>query len=97
MSVRIGSQGWEESAKAGKVLSFSVNVYFDDECQRYWGESLDLDGLIVEADSVQEFHKEAKLGAASLLEFKLGLRPKAEVTFVHAFENRQQPQVVEYA
>lgn len=45
-----------------------INVYFDQQVQRFWADSPDLDGLTVEAGTREELRQEAQWAAESLLD-----------------------------
>jgi hypothetical protein len=63
---RIGFPGWKVAARLGLVLRLDVMVAKDPEANVYLATSKDLDGLIVEAPTMEQLHEEV-LGAADAL------------------------------
>ena len=80
---RVGFPGWKLASKLGMPVRLRVNIHFDDEVQRYWADSPDLDGLIVEARTLDELKDEALGAAGVLLELALhGKHPDAHTQFM---------------
>jgi predicted RNase H-like HicB family nuclease len=65
---RVGFPGWKLAARWGIPVSFRVEVMRDDEVNRYWARSPDLDGLVVEAGSLDELREEVRSAAEMLFE-----------------------------
>ncbi|MEI2676485.1 MAG: DUF1902 domain-containing protein [Burkholderiaceae bacterium] len=80
---RIGLPGWKLAARWGWPLKLRVRISRDDATGIYVAESPDLDGLIVEAPSLDELRKEALGAAEVLLELALHVDhpPKAWTEF----------------
>jgi len=77
----VGWPLWKLAARAGLPLRFTLVVNFDPEACVFWGQSPDLDGLVVEAPTLQELHREALLAADLLLELQLSAQraPKLQI------------------
>lgn len=63
---RVGFPFWKVLARHGVPVTLRVRITRDDEAGVYVASSPDLDGLVVEAKSLDELRTEA-LGAASVL------------------------------
>ena len=74
---RIGFPGWKIAARAGIPLFLRVEVHHDAEVDRYWADSPDLRGLVMEAQSLDELFASTRAAALDLLELQLGgdIRP----------------------
>ena len=71
------------ASRLGVPVRLRVNIQFDDETKVYWAESPDLDGLIVEAKTLDELKSEALSAAGALLEMQLhGKHPEASTQFL---------------
>jgi len=68
---RVGWPLWKLVARLGVPLRFTLVVHYDPEVCVFWAESPDLDGLVVEAATLQDLHNEALLAADLLLELQL--------------------------
>jgi hypothetical protein len=68
---RVGLPGWKLAARWGVPLLVRVEVHFDPESKSYWAQSLDLDGLIVSGQNLEELKSEADLAADELLSLAL--------------------------
>ena len=79
---RVGIPGWKWAAKWGFPVRLRVNITHDLEANVYVAESPDLDGLIVEAQTLDELKDEALAAAGVLLELKLHTRPRAQTEFI---------------
>lgn len=70
-------------ARIGAPVRLRVNINFDEDAQVYWAQSPDLDGLIVEAKTLDELKSEALSAASALLELELhGKYPSARTQFM---------------
>jgi len=67
----VGWPLWTLLARLGVPLRFTLIVRFDPDARVFWAESPDLDGLVVEAATLQDLHREALLAADVLLELQL--------------------------
>jgi len=54
----------------GNSQPFTLNIYFDPECNSFWAESPDIDGLCVSGENVQDVQQESCLAAELLLELQ---------------------------
>lgn len=82
MSYRVGFPGWKFAAKAGLELRISVQVYWDPEAKVFIGTSEDLDGLVLEAASLDELHQEVDAAIPQLITLQLsGPAPKTRTLF----------------
>jgi predicted RNase H-like HicB family nuclease len=80
---RVGFPGWKLASKLGIPVRLRVNIHFDAEAQRYWADSPDLDGLIVEARTLDDLKDETLGAAGALLELQLhGKHPDARTKFM---------------
>lgn len=80
---RVGFPGWKVASKLGMSVRLRVNISRDEAAGVYIAESPDLDGLIVEATTLEELKREALLGAESLLELALHTdKPQARTDFI---------------
>jgi len=85
---QVGWPLWKILARLGVPLRFTLVVHFDPEACVFWAQSPELDGLVVEATTLQELHKEALLAADLLLELqlsalrlpKLHIRPQLDMS-----------------
>ena len=68
---RIGLPFWKAAARHGVRVSFRVNVMKDEKAGVYVAESPDLEGLIVEAPSMEELRTETLQVADALLALAL--------------------------
>jgi len=84
---RVGFPGWKLAAKLGVPVRLRVNIRHDLEANVYVAESPDLDGLIVEAHTLDEIKDEALAAAGILLELALNTKaPVAQADFIlHSF------------
>lgn len=79
---RVGYPGWKFVSRIGLPVRLRVNIQFDEEAQVYWAESPDLDGLVVEAKTLDELKNEALSAAGALLELQFqGRHPAAQTQF----------------
>ena len=79
---RVGLPGWKLAAKWGVPVRLRVNITQDLEANVYYAESPDLDGLIVEAHTLDELKDEALAAAGILLELALHTKPQARTDFI---------------
>ncbi len=79
---RVGLPGWTLLAKLGMTVRLRVNIRHDLEANVYVAESPDLEGLVVEAYTLDEVKQEALAAAAALLELKLHTKPAAQTDFI---------------
>ena len=83
---RVGLPGWKLAAKLGMPVRLRVNIRQDLEANVYVAESPDLDGLIVEAHTLDEIKDEALSAAGVLLELALRTKaPAAQTDFMIHF------------
>ena len=68
---RVGLPFWKTVARRGVRVSFRVNVIKDEKAGVYVAESPDLEGLIVEAPSMEELRTETLQVADVLLTLAL--------------------------
>lgn len=68
---RVGFPGWKLAARFRIPLLIRVNVYLDKEANVFWAKSPDLDGLIVEAATLDELRHEVTSAAGELLSMTL--------------------------
>ena len=66
MHYRVGFPFWKAVARHGYPVKLRVEIKHDDEAGVYIARSPDLDGLVVEAKSLDDLRSEA-LGAADVL------------------------------
>lgn len=78
---RVGLPGWKLAAKFGVPVRLRVNITQDLEANVYVAESPDLDGLIVEAHTLDEIKTEALAAAGVLLELALSAKVPAHTDF----------------
>jgi len=71
MIYRAGLPGWKLAARAGATISLRVFVFKDDEANVYVAQSSDLDGLVVEAKSLDELKSEVQVAARELLQLAI--------------------------
>ena len=64
---RVGLPGWKLAAWFRVPLLVRVNVYRDNDANVYWATSPDLDGLTVEATTLDELRQEVSWAASELL------------------------------
>lgn len=80
---RVGFPFWKTVARRGFPITLRVQIRRDEEAGVYVASSPDLDGLVVEAASLDELRKEA-LGAVEVL-LELALKadhpPRASADF----------------
>jgi predicted RNase H-like HicB family nuclease len=79
---RVGFPGWKIAAKMGIPVRLRVNITQDIEANVYVAESPDLEGLIVEAHTLDELKEEALSAAGLLLELQLHKKPQAQTDFM---------------
>lgn len=80
---RVGFFGWKLAAKLGVPVRLRVNIRHDLEANVYVAESPDLDGLIVEAHTLDAIKDEALAAAGILLELALSTKaPVAQADFI---------------
>lgn len=80
---RVGLPGWKLAARFGVPVRLRVNIRQDLEANVYWASSPDLDGLAVEAPTLDELKKETLLVANGLLELALHTaNPPAQTDFI---------------
>ena len=60
-----------------------VDIHFDDESKTYWADSPDLDGLIVEGDSIELLKDEVDSGAKLLLSLNEEGGPARQPEYVY--------------
>ncbi len=60
MSYRVGWPLWKLFARLGVRLSYRYVVYYDPEARRFTSVSPDIQGLVVEADSLPELKDDTK-------------------------------------
>lgn len=68
---RVGFPGWKLAARVGLPVTFRVQVMHDDEVNRYWARSPDLDGLVVEAETLDQLRDEVRSAAEMLFELSI--------------------------
>jgi len=79
---RIGFPFWKLLARMALPMRLRVNILHDPEANVYVAQSPDLDGLIVEAHTLEDLKNEALLAASCLLELKLHREiPQARADF----------------
>jgi predicted RNase H-like HicB family nuclease len=66
----------------GVSVRLRVHIRHDLEANVYVAESPDLEGLIVEAHTLDEVKDESLAAAAALLELKLHSKPQAQTDFI---------------
>ena len=79
---RVGLPGWKIAAKYGVPVSLRVNIMQDLEANVYVAQSPDLEGLIVEAHTLDELKDEALAVAGVLLELALHTKTPARTDFI---------------
>jgi predicted RNase H-like HicB family nuclease len=79
---RVGLPGWKLAAKWGVPVRLRVNITQDLEANVYVAVSPDLDGLIVEAHTLDALKDEALAAAAVLLELAIHSKPQAQTDFI---------------
>ena len=79
---RVGLPGWKFAAKCGIPVRLRVNITQDLEANVYVAQSPDLDGLIVEAHTLDELQDETLATASVLLELALHQKPQARTDFI---------------
>jgi len=67
----VGWPLWKLLARLGAPLRFTLIVHFDGEACVFWAESPSIDGLVVEAPTLEEIRREAMYAADILLEMQL--------------------------
>lgn len=72
MSYRIGLPLWKLAAKRGVTISVPVDVFFDKEANVYYATSPHLQGLAVEAETLDNLREEVRGAVNVLIELKLG-------------------------
>lgn len=70
------------AARAGIKVHLRVFIRQDLEANVYVAESPDLDGLTVEAHTLDEIKSETLAAAAALLELQLHTKPQATTDFI---------------
>jgi len=70
----VGWPLWKLLARLGVPLRFTLIVHFDGEARVFWAESPNIDGLVVEAPTLEEIRREAMCAADMLLEMQLPAR-----------------------
>lgn len=78
---RVGVPGWQVAARFGVPLSFRTHVFRDREANVFWATSPDIDGLAVEAATLEELVQEAALAGRELVELQLGVSPTTDPVF----------------
>ena len=68
---RVGWPMWKQVARAGGRVRLRVNIRHDADADVFVAESPDLDGLVVEAKSLDDVRTEALAAAGELLELQL--------------------------
>ena len=63
---RVGFPLWKTAARCGFAVGLRVRVFHDDQAKVYFADSPDLDGLIVEAKTLDDLRNEVR-GAAEVL------------------------------
>lgn len=71
MHYRAGLPGWKLAARAGATISHRVHVLKDGEAGVFVATSHDLDGLTVEAETIEELHHEVQVAADQLLTLQI--------------------------
>lgn len=71
MRYRVGLPFWKAAARRGFALTLRVEIRRDEEAGVYVAHSPDLDGLVVEAQSLDDLRTEALAAADALLELAL--------------------------
>ena len=79
---RVGRPGWRMLARLGVSLRLRVQIRHDPEANVYVAESPDLEGLVVEARTLDEVQEETLAAAAALLELQLKTKAKAHTDFI---------------
>lgn len=79
---QVGLPGCTLVAKVGITVRLRANIHHDLEANVYMAESPDLEGLVVEAHTLDEVKGEALTAAATLLELKLRTRSHAQIDFI---------------
>lgn len=75
MKYRAGRPGWKLFARVGGTIIVQVQVMRDDEAGVYVARSRDLDGLVVEAATLDELRSEVIGAATSLLDLAMNGQP----------------------
>ena len=71
MKYRAGLPGWKLFARAGGTVVVRVDVMKDDEAGVFVARSRDLDGLVVEAPTLDELRQEVIGATSQLLEMAM--------------------------
>lgn len=79
---RVGLPGWKLAAKWGVPVRLHVNITQDLDANVYVAQSPALDGLIVDAHTLEELKDEALAAASVLLELALHTKPQARTDFI---------------
>lgn len=80
---RVGMPGWRFAARLGAQMQVRVNVHHDPECNRYWADSPDIDGLVVEGGTLDELCSEVVSAASLLLEDQIPRAPRHVTADIH--------------
>lgn len=80
MHYRLGWPLGRVAARAGVPISIRINVIKDEEAGVYVGTSSDVQGLVVEAETLDQLIEESKDMIQSLLEVEHERIPKHSVT-----------------
>ena len=64
---RVGFPGWKLAARLRVPLLIRVDVFQDKDANVFWARSPDLDGLTVEASTLDELRTEVMAAAGELL------------------------------
>jgi predicted RNase H-like HicB family nuclease len=80
---RVGLPLWKTAARMGWTLQVRVEAMKDEEAGVFVARSPDLDGLVVEAKTLEELHVEVMHAADSLLELALRGQPARAHTDLH--------------
>lgn len=78
---RVGLPGWKLASKLGVPVRLRVNIRQDLEANVYVADSPDLEGLIVEAHTLDEIKEEALSAAGVLLSLALSTKAPAAQTY----------------
>lgn len=54
MKYKIGRPFWKIAYRLGVPIYYSYNIFFDQHAKRYFALSEDIEGLIAEADTIDE-------------------------------------------
>lgn len=87
MHYRAGLPGWRWVARAGLTIQVRVEVLRDSEADVFVARSPDLDGLIVEAKTLDELRTEVMNAAAELLDLAMKGQHARARTDIHVSDS----------